>query len=127
MSVAVTQGIKISVKPYYLPEESDPENDRYIFAYQITILNEGERPAQLVDRHWIIKNAFNQVEEVRGPGVVGYTPYLEPGESFTYQSYCPLSTAYGFMRGTYGMIRPDGERFEANIAPFVLMPQWMLN
>ena len=127
MSVAVTQGIKVSVRPFYLPDESNPSADRYVFAYEITITNEGQRPAQLVDRHWYIKDAWTQVEEVQGPGVVGYTPLLEPGETFTYQSYCPLRTAYGFMRGTYGMVRPDGERFEATIAPFVLLPQWALN
>lgn len=128
MSVATTQGIKVSVRPFYLPEESDPRQDRYIFAYEITITNEGARAAQLVDRHWVIKDAWNQVEEVQGEGVVGYTPLLEPGETFTYQSYCPLPTAYGFMKGTYGMVRPDdGERFEATIAPFVLLPHWALN
>lgn len=127
MSVAITQGIRVAVRPFYLAEESDPQNDRYVFAYEITISNEGEAPAQLLDRHWVIKDAFQRVEEVQGPGVVGQTPYLAPGESFTYQSYCPLRTVYGFMRGEYGMIRPDGTRFEATIAPFVLMPQWMLN
>ena len=127
MAFAETKGIKVSVRPFYLPEESDPENERFVFAYEITISNEGEEPAQLLDRHWVIKDATNQVEEVQGPGVVGHTPYLEPGEVFKYQSYCPLKTAYGFMRGSYGMQRPNGERFEADIPAFALMPQWMLN
>lgn len=127
MSVAVTQGIRVAVRPYYLPEESDPNEERYVFAYEITISNEGEETAQLLDRHWVIKDALHRVEEVRGPGVVGYTPVIAPGESFRYQSFCPLKTVYGFMRGTYGMVRPNGERFEATIAPFVLLPHWMLN
>jgi ApaG protein len=127
MSNSITQGIRIAVRPFYLAEESEPQAEKFLFAYEITISNEGDAPAQLVDRHWIIKDAHNNIEEVEGDGVVGQTPFLEPGESFTYQSYCPLRTNYGFMRGTYGMIRGDGERFEATIAPFALMPQWMLN
>ncbi len=127
MSTCVTQGIKITVNPSYLPDQSEPDENKFIFAYQITIANEGNQPAQLLDRHWIIKNAENHVEEVEGPGVIGQTPYLEPGESFTYTSFCPLSTDYGIMKGSYGMTRPDGERFEAEIAPFALLPQWMLN
>jgi ApaG protein len=127
MSTFTTQGIKVLTKPFYIAEESDPENDRYIFGYEISIINEGDRTAQLIDRHWIITNGQNQREEVRGEGVVGNQPILEPGQSFVYHSYCPLSTDYGIMKGTYGMVRPDGERFEATIAPFVLMPQWMLN
>jgi ApaG protein len=127
MSICITQGIRIAARPYYLAEESEPEAEKFLFAYEITITNEGDSPAQVVDRHWIIKDAHNNIEEVEGDGVVGKTPILEPGESFTYQSYCPLRTNYGFMRGTYGMMRPDGERFEATIAPFALLPQWMLN
>ncbi len=127
MSNSITQGIRIAVRPFYLADESEPQEEKFLFAYEITISNEGEAPAQLVDRHWIIKDAHNNIEEVEGDGVVGQTPFLEPGESFTYQSYCPLRTDYGFMRGTYGMLREDGERFEATIAPFALLPQWMLN
>ena len=78
-------------------------------------------------RRWMITDAFNRIEEVSGPGVVGYTPYLESGDSFVYQSFCPLRTPYGFMRGSYGMIRPDGEPFEAIIAPFALLLPSMLN
>lgn len=127
MSNSITQGIRIAVRPFYLADESDPQAEKFLFAYQITISNEGDTSARLVDRHWIIKDAHNNIEEVEGDGVVGKTPFLEPGESFTYQSYCPLRTNYGFMRGSYGMIRGDGERFEAAIAPFALLPQWMLN
>ena len=127
MSVCITQGIKVSVRTRYLSDESEPENKKYLFAYEITIENEGTLPAQLVSRHWMIKDAFNEVEEVRGEGVVGQTPYLEPGESFTYSSYCPLRTDYGTMRGSYQMVRPNGEEFDAVIAPFALMPAFMLN
>lgn len=127
MSVCVTQGIKVSVQVQFLAEQSEPRQNKYVFAYRITISNEGERPAQLVSRHWVIKDARNHVEEVRGEGVVGETPYLEEGQSFTYTSYCPLSTDYGFMKGSYNMERPDGETFQAQIAPFALMLPSLLN
>ena len=127
MSVCVTQGIKISVVPNYSVEHSEPERSKFVFAYQITIKNEGDAPAQLLTRHWLIKDAFQNTEEVRGEGVVGEMPILEPGEAFSYSSWCPLRTEYGVMRGTYGMVRPDGEAFEAVIAPFALMTPSLLN
>ena len=127
MSVAVTQGIKISVVCKYLEAESDPERDRYVFAYQVTIENEGFEPALLLTRHWVIQDAFNHIEEVIGDGVVGQTPLLDPGESFTYTSFCPLRTDWGTMRGTYGMQRPGGEGFDAVIAPFPLLRPSALN
>ncbi|HEX8464407.1 MAG TPA: Co2+/Mg2+ efflux protein ApaG [Abditibacterium sp.] len=127
MSTCITQGVRVAARPFYLSEESEPETEKFLFAYEIIITNEGDSPVQLIDRHWVIKDAHNNIEEVEGDGVVGQTPILEPGASFSYQSYCPLRTNYGFMRGSYGMMRMDGERFEAAIAPFVLMPQWMLN
>ena len=127
MSVCVTQGIKISVAPSYSIEHSEPERSKFVFAYEITIENEGAEPAQLLSRHWLIKDAWQNTEEVRGEGVVGEMPILEPGESFTYSSWCPLRTEYGVMRGTYNMVRPDGESFEAVIAPFALMTPSLLN
>ncbi len=127
MSICVTQGIKVSVQPVYSPEHSEPEQNKYVFAYHITIENEGEETAQLLTRRWIIKDAWHHIEEVSGEGVIGEMPILEPGGAFTYSSWCPLRTEYGTMRGTYGMVRPDGEVFEAIIAPFVLMPPAMLN
>ena len=127
MSVCVTEGIKVSVKTQYLTEESEPENHKWFFAYQITIENEGHKAAQLLTRHWIIKDGHSQVEEVQGEGVVGQTPVIEPGQSFTYTSWCPLRTEYGIMRGSYGMVRPNGETFAATIAPFALLPYYMLN
>jgi len=127
VSVAVTQGIKISVVVKYVEVESEPRRDRFLFAYTVTIENEGDEPAQLRSRHWIIQDAFNHVEEVIGDGVVGQTPYLRPGESFSYTSSCPLRTDWGTMRGTYGMVRPNGQVFEANIAPFALLRPCALN
>ena len=127
MSVCTTQGITVTVFPHYLPDESAPDESKWIFAYRITICNQGDQPALLVDRHWFITDGLLRVHEVAGPGVVGQTPYLEPGDAFTYTSFCPLSTDYGVMKGTYGMERPDGQRFEVEIAPFALLPHWMLN
>ncbi len=127
MSTAITQGIRVSVKIQYLEDESEPKQEKFIFAYQITIANEGADEAQLLTRHWVIQDATNHVDEVVGDGVVGQTPVLTPGHAFVYTSYCPLKTEWGIMKGTYGMVRPDGERFEAVIAPFVLMPPYLLN
>ena len=127
MSVCITEGIKVSVRTRYMADESEPEAKKFLFAYEITIENEGTQSAQLLSRHWIIKDAFNGVEEVRGPGVVGQMPHLSPGESFTYTSYCPLPTEYGTMRGTFQMAREGGGEFDAVIAPFALMTTSMLN
>ena len=127
MSVALTNGIRISVQTQYLENESEPKQDKFVFAYQITIANEGDDDAQLLTRHWVIQDATNHVDEVIGEGVIGQTPVLTPGNAFVYTSYCPLRTEWGIMKGTYGMTRPDGEHFEAEIAPFVLMPPHLLN
>jgi ApaG protein len=124
MSVAVTQGILVDVTSAYVPERSSPEDEEFFFSYTVRIANGGTETVQLVDRHWIITDATGHVEEVRGPGVVGRQPVLAPGESFQYTSACPLSTRWGSMRGSYGMVRADGTRFEARIAPFELaMPE----
>jgi len=119
-SEAVTRGIRVKVISQYVPERSDPEQSQYFFVYRILIANEGDQPAQLISRHWIITDAEGRVEEVKGPGVVGEQPLLAPGQSFEYTSGCPLPTAFGTMEGTYQMVRRDGERFDANIAPFTL-------
>jgi ApaG protein len=114
----------VEVQPRYLPEQSDPEDSRYLFAYTVTIRNTGEVTAQLVSRHWIITDADGQIEEVRGPGVVGEQPVLRPGESFQYTSGCPLGTPVGSMHGSYQCIAEDGTAFEASIPEFVLsMPR----
>lgn len=127
MSICLTAGIKVVARPFFLPDHSQPQQKRFVFGYEITVFNGGDQAVQLVDRHWIITDGRGRVEYVEGPGVVGQQPFLEAGESFTYQSFCPLKTSHGFMRGSFGMVRPDGERFEAAVASFVLMPTWMLN
>lgn len=126
-SNAVTEGIRVSVRSQYVADQSVPTAQRYVFAYTVRIANEGAEPAQLRTRHWIITDAAGKVEEVRGPGVVGQTPYLRPGEHFEYTSGCVLQTARGEMRGSYQMHRPDGRMFDATIAPFVLALPHSLN
>jgi ApaG protein len=120
MYEAVTHGIRVRVTPQYLEEESDPDEDRYVWAYTIDILNEGRETVQLRTRHWRITDATGRTEEVRGPGVVGKTPVLEPGESFRYTSGCPLSTPSGIMVGSYQMTTEDGGRIEVAIPAFSL-------
>ena len=116
--------IKIEPSPQYLADQSDPENDRYLFAYTITIVNVGDVAAQLVSRHWIITDGNNEVQEVRGLGVVGKQPLLKPGESFQYTSGSSLTTPIGTMKGAYQMVAEDGTHFEAEIPEFVLaMPR----
>ena len=111
---------RIEVVPQYLPEQSSPAQSLYSFAYTITITNNGEVPAQLISRHWVITNSADEVEEVKGLGVVGHQPLLRPGESFQYTSGCRLRTASGTMRGNYFCVAEDGARFEADIPVFVL-------
>ena len=112
--------IEIKPVPQFIPEQSDPDDSRYVFAYTITIRNLGEMPAQLIARHWIITDANNEVQEVRGLGVVGNQPLLQPGESFEYTSGCALATPVGTMKGSYQMVGEDGTRFDAEIPEFVL-------
>ncbi len=127
MSEAVTQGIRVVVKSVYVPEQSIPMSHRYVFAYTVRISNEGKKPAQLINRHWVITHGSGRVEEVRGPGVVGAQPRLEPGQHFEYTSGCVLSTPHGTMHGTYEMKRDDGSNFQATIAPFSLSMPYTLN
>lgn len=119
-SEATTRGIRINVRSAYVPERSQPEDGQWFFVYEVRISNEGSETAQLVSRHWIITDANGQVEEVKGPGVVGEQPTLQPGESFEYTSACPLKTRFGTMHGTYQMVTRAGVRFDATIAPFSL-------
>jgi ApaG protein len=119
-SFAVTDGIAVRVQSQYLADQSSPKDDRFVFAYTITIANEGTRTAQLRTRHWIITDGRGAVEEVRGDGVVGEQPRLTPGQSFQYTSGCVLTTSVGTMQGTYRMWRDDGSYFDAVIAPFSL-------
>jgi ApaG protein len=119
-SSALTEGIRVRVQSLYLPDQSSPRDDRYVFAYTITISNESPRTAQLRTRHWIITDGRGTIEEVRGDGVVGEQPRLAPGQSFQYTSGCVLNTPIGTMHGTYRMWRDDGTYFDAVIAPFSL-------
>jgi ApaG protein len=112
----------ISVKAIatFVPEQSDEQENRYVFAYTITITNTGGVAAQLIRRRWIITDASNQIQEVSGLGVVGEQPYLRPGESFQYSSGSSIATPVGTMRGTYQMVAEDGTKFDADIPEFVL-------
>ena len=114
----------VDVRPQFVPEHSAPDEDKFLFAYTVTIRNTGEVTAQLISRHWIITDAHNKVEEVQGLGVVGEQPVLKPGEAFEYTSGCPLPTPVGSMRGSYHCVADDGTTFEATIPEFVLsMPR----
>ena len=112
--------IIVDVQPRYLPEQSEPLDNVFGFAYTVTITNDGEVPAQVIARHWFISDADGHTEQVRGLGVVGHQPLLKPGELFQYTSGCRLRTASGTMHGSYFCVAEDGERFEAPIAMFVL-------
>jgi ApaG protein len=126
-SEATTKGIRIRVQSRYIPERSEPEQSQWFFAYHVQIINEGTEAAQLVSRHWIITDANGKIEEVKGPGVVGKQPVLQPGDAFEYTSFCPLPTSFGTMHGTYQMATPGGARFDAEIAPFSLAEPHAIN
>ena len=112
--------IEVSVESQYIEKESDPEQSRYVFAYTVTIVNQGSVSARLLTRHWIISDADGNTQEVRGDGVIGEQPYLQAGEGFRYTSGTILDTPLGVMRGTYQMLADDGRRFDATIPPFRL-------
>ena len=113
-------GITVSAKTQYLADQSDADANRYVFAYTITIRNSGTEAAQLISRHWIITDSDSKVQEVRGLGVVGAQPTLQPGESFEYSSGASIATPVGTMRGTYQMVAADGRKFDAAIPEFTL-------
>ncbi len=116
--------IRVEVQTHYIAEQSDPAQDRYVFAYTITIRNDGDQSAQLLTRHWIITDGEGHTQEVHGDGVVGEQPRLRPGEAFRYTSGTVLDTPVGTMQGSYQMVAEDGQRFDASIAPFTLaMPR----
>lgn len=127
MSSALTRGILVTVRSEYIPARSSAQAKQYAFAYTVTIANQGPVTAQLKSRHWIISDAFGAVQEVRGEGVIGAQPVLRPGEAFEYTSWCVIATPSGTMRGTYQMVTTDGDRFDAEIAPFALSPPQLLN
>jgi ApaG protein len=120
MYKAVTRNIEVKVTPRFLSERSSPENGYYFWAYTIAITNRGSDTVQLKTRHWRITDAHGRQQEVRGAGVVGETPILEPGESFEYTSGVPLPTPSGFMVGTYGMVTASGQAFDIEIPAFSL-------
>jgi len=117
---ARTGDILVRVSPAYLPEDSNPENGRWIWSYTVEIENHGKDTVTLVSRHWVITDGLNRVEEVKGQGVVGEQPVLKPGEAFRYASGCPLATPSGAMRGGYQMVTAKGEAFEVTIPEFSL-------
>ena len=112
--------IEVSVTTDYVEGQSDPQNDRYAFAYTVTIINTGKIPAQLLTRHWVIRDANNKVEEVRGDGVIGEQPLLAPGKGFIYTSGTIIATPVGTMGGSYQMVAEDGTRFDARVPDFTL-------
>lgn len=120
MYEAVTHGIRVKVEPQYLEEQSSPDESYFFWAYTIEIANESTSVVQLKTRHWQITDARGKTEEVRGPGVVGKTPVLDPGESFTYTSGCPLGTASGIMVGSYQMQLQDGSMIDVAVPAFSL-------
>ena len=127
ISEAVTQGIRVRVRARYVREHSSPADHRWFFTYTVQIANESERPVQLLQRHWIITTGNGEVEHVRGPGVVGEQPRLEPGQGFEYTSACPLGTPFGTMHGTYRLTTDSGEEFDVEIAPFALSEPYGIN
>ena len=127
MSVATTRGIKVEAQSVYVADRSEPEAGRYFFAYRIRISNVGAETSQLISRRWVITNGDGAEEIVEGPGVVGEQPTLAPGQSFEYTSFCPLPSPVGTMHGTYQMVTPDGDSFDAVIAPFSLATPTALN
>ena len=120
MSDITTRGIRIQVQSFYDEERSSPSESYYFFAYRVRISNVGGETAQLVSREWIITDGNGDTQRIQGPGVVGEQPVLAPGEEFEYTSFCPLPTPVGAMHGSYLMALPNGENFEAEIAPFSL-------
>jgi len=127
MSDITTRGVRVRVTSVFIPERSTPPENEYFFAYRVRISNEGTETVQLISRHWIITDSVGRVEEVKGPGVVGEQPVLGPGETFEYTSFCPLKTPIGSMHGAYQMVTANGDRFDAEIAPFSLAVPTALN
>ena len=117
---AVTRQIEVTVEPFYLPNRSDPGEGRHFWAYRVTIDNQSDDFVQLLTRYWRITDGHGRIEEVRGPGVVGEQPELDPGDSYQYTSGCPLTTPSGFMVGHYTMRRGDGDMFDIAIPAFSL-------
>ena len=120
MYEATTRAIKVTVEPEYRPDQSDPTHAQFVWAYHVRLENTGHEVVQLRSRHWRIRDGNGRLQEVKGPGVVGKTPVLRPGESFEYSSGTPLSTPSGIMSGTYQMVSESGEQFDIEIPAFSL-------
>jgi len=120
MYSATTRHIRVQVTPRFLERESQPDKDHYVWAYFIEIENQGEESVQLLSRHWNITDAHGRMQEVRGPGVVGEQPKLNPGDSYSYTSGVPLTTPSGIMSGSYGMVTDEGEHFDIEVPAFSL-------
>ena len=120
MPVAITRNVRVNVESEFAPGRSNPGQNQWFFFYTVRVTNEGRVTVQLLSRHWVITDAMGNVREVRGPGVVGKQPRLEPGESFEYTSGCDLTTPFGSMRGTYQMVSEDQEHFDVEIPMFTL-------
>jgi ApaG protein len=122
-SETVTSGVRVRVTPCFMDRHSSPDEGRFIFGYHVRITNEGDSPAQLLERSWLITDADGNSQEVQGEGVIGLQPRLEVGESHEYTSFCPLGTRWGTMEGAYTMTRDDGTLFEAKIDRFYLVAE----
>jgi ApaG protein len=122
-----THDIRVDVVPAYLDDQSDPNNNHFVFSYTVTIKNTGTVPAKLLTRHWIITDGDGEIQEVKGEGVVGETPYLKPGEGFQYTSGTMMKTPIGTMHGSYQMVADDGVSFDAEIPSFSLSVPRMLH
>ncbi len=120
MSDTTTRGVRVGATAKFLPDQSDPDERKFLFGYNIVIANYGNVPVQLLKRHWVIIVGWGRREDVDGEGVVGQTPRLEPGEAFKYQSFCPLKTPWGTMEGSYRMRADDGQEFDVSIGRFFL-------
>lgn len=127
MNDTTANDIRVDVETAYVAAQSDPEENRFVFSYTITIRNQGAVPAKLLTRHWLITDANGKVQEVRGEGVVGEQPHIKPGEGFRYSSGAVLETPVGTMQGDYQMLSDQGQEFDAPIAPFRLAVPGMLH
>lgn len=120
-STAITRGVRITVEPKFLPDYSEVGNKRYIYGYRVRVSNESDTPVRLLRRHWIIVDGEGDRHDVEGEGVIGQQPLIEPGHVYEYSSFCPLSTRWGTMEGTYRFDSLDGDEFDAEIARFYLV------
>ncbi|HEY4126992.1 MAG TPA: Co2+/Mg2+ efflux protein ApaG [Gammaproteobacteria bacterium] len=127
MTETQSNDIRVDVETAYVAAQSDPEQQRFVFSYTITIRNQGEIPAKLLTRHWLITDSNGKVQEVRGEGVVGEHPHIKPGDGYRYSSGAVLETPVGVMQGDYQMVNDQGETFDAPIAPFRLAVPGMLH